>query len=60
MGFQDREPETELAKAAWLLEMAERWDERDPKFADLLRTKARLIDRSADAKTSPSVRRQAE
>ena len=60
MGFQERERETELAKAAWLLEMAERWNDRDRKFAELLRMKARLIDRSEDQNTSPPVRRQAE
>ena len=46
MGFEDRACETQLAKAAWLLDMAARWNERDPKFADLLRMKARLIPRS--------------
>lgn len=60
MGSQERECETELTKAAWLLEMAERWNDTDPKFAELLRMKARLMDRSEDQTTSPSFRRQAE
>ena len=46
MGFEDRACETQLAKAAWLLEMAARWNERDPKFADLLRMKARQIQKA--------------
>jgi hypothetical protein len=60
MGFRERERETELAKAAWLLEMAERWHDRDSKFAELLRMKARPIDRSEDQNTNRPVRRQAE
>jgi len=30
MGFQYRAHETQLAKSAWLLELAEHWSERDP------------------------------
>jgi hypothetical protein len=43
MRFEDRTYETQLAKAEWLLEHAARWNDRDPKFADLLRMKARLM-----------------
>jgi hypothetical protein len=57
MRFEDRTYETQLAKAEWLLEQAARWNDRDPEFADLLRTKARLIDRSQDQNTSLPVRR---
>jgi hypothetical protein len=59
MGFEDREYETQLAKAAWLLEMAARWNERDPKFADLLRMKARLIQRSENERPNFPLRRLA-
>jgi hypothetical protein len=59
MGFEDREYQTQLAKAAWLLEQAARWSDRDPKFADLLRTKARLIQRSEDEKANLPLRRLA-
>jgi hypothetical protein len=48
MGFEDRACETQLAKAAWLLEIAARWNERDPKFAAELRTKARQIQKAED------------
>ena len=41
MGFQDREYETQLAKSAWLLELADHWSERDSEFAEQLRMKAR-------------------
>ena len=60
MGFEEREHETQLAKASWWLKVADHWNERDPKFAELLRMKARLIDRSEDQNMSPFVRRQAE
>ena len=60
MGFQDREYETQLAKASWWLKVADHWNERDPKFAELLRMRAREIQRAEDAKASPPVRRQAE
>ena len=43
MGFQDRAYETQLAKSAWLLELADHWSERDPEFAEQLRTKAREL-----------------
>jgi hypothetical protein len=59
MGFEDREYGTQLAKAAWLLEMAARWNDRDPKFADLLRMKARLIQESEDEKANVPVQRLA-
>jgi hypothetical protein len=59
MGFEDREYETQLAKAAWLLEMAARWNERDPRFADLLRMKARLIQRSENERPNLPLRRLA-
>ena len=57
MRFEDKTYETQLAKAEWLLEQAARWNDRDPEFADLLRTKARLVDRSEDQNTSLPVRR---
>ena len=41
MEFEDTAHETQLAKAEWLFEQAARWDELDPKFADLLRIEAR-------------------
>ena len=59
MGFEDRACETQLAKAAWLLEMAARWNERDPKFADLLRTKARQIQKAEDENANLPGRRLA-
>jgi hypothetical protein len=43
MGLQDRAWDTKLAKAAWLLELADRWNERDAEFADQLRIKAQEI-----------------
>jgi len=43
MGFQDRAYETQLARSAWLLELADHWCERDPEFAEQLRTKARQV-----------------
>jgi hypothetical protein len=60
MGFEDREYDTQLAKASWWLKVADYWNERDPKFAELLRMRAREIQRAEDAKASPSVRRLAE
>jgi hypothetical protein len=59
MGFEDRAWETQLAKAAWLLEQAARWNDRDPKFADLLRMKARLIQRAENEKANLPLRRLA-
>jgi hypothetical protein len=52
MGFEDRACETQLAKASWWLKVADRWNERDPKFAELLRVRAREIQRAEDAKAS--------
>jgi hypothetical protein len=43
MGFQDRAYETQLAKSAWLLELADHWTDRDPEFAEQLRAKARQL-----------------
>jgi hypothetical protein len=43
MGFRDRMYETQLAKSAWLLELADHWSARDPEFADQLRMKARQL-----------------
>lgn len=43
MSFQDRAYETQLAKSAWLMELAEYWSERDPEFAEQLRAKARQL-----------------
>jgi hypothetical protein len=48
MSFQDRVWDTALAKAPWLLEMADRWNERDAKFADQLRVKARQLGGAGD------------
>ena len=48
MGFQDRAYETQLARSAWLLELADHWRERDPEFAEQLRTKARQLQDVAD------------
>jgi hypothetical protein len=59
MRFEDRTFETQLAKAEWLLEQAARWNDRDPQFADLLRMKARLIQKSEDQKVNLPLRRQA-
>jgi hypothetical protein len=59
MGFEDRGCETQLAKAAWLLKMAARWNERDPKFADLLRMKARQIQKAQDENANLPGRRLA-
>ena len=60
MGFQDREYETQLAKASWWLKVADHWNERDPKFAELLRMRAREIQRAEDAKAKVPARRLAE
>jgi hypothetical protein len=48
MGFQDRAYETQLARSAWLLELADHWSERDPEFAEQLRTKARELQRAGN------------
>jgi hypothetical protein len=48
MGFQDRAYETQLAKSAWLSELAEHWRERDPECAEHLRTKARQLQSAED------------
>ena len=48
MSFQDREYETQLAKSAWLLELADHWGERDPEFADQLRMKAQKLQGAAE------------
>jgi hypothetical protein len=50
MRFEDRTCETQLAKVEWLLEQAARCNDRDPQFADLLRMKARLMQRSENEK----------
>lgn len=52
MGFEDGDGafETQLAMAAWLLELADRWNDRDPKFAELLRVKVREIQKTEDEK----------
>lgn len=54
MSFQDRAYETLLARAAWLLELAEHWRERDPEFAEQLRAKARQL-QGEDQQRSRSV-----
>jgi len=48
MGFPDRAYETQLAKSAWLLELADHWSDRDPEFAEELRVKARQPQDVAD------------
>lgn len=59
MRFEDGTYETQLAKAAWLLELTARWNERDPKFADLLRMKARQIQKAEDENANLPGRRLA-
>jgi len=46
--FQDRDYGMQLAKVAWWLQLADYWNERDPKFAELLRVRAREIQRAED------------
>jgi hypothetical protein len=53
MSFQDRAYETQLARTAWLMELAEYWSERDPEFAEQLRVKARQL-QDADEARRPS------
>jgi hypothetical protein len=48
MAFEDRAYETQLAKSAWLLELADYWRERDPEFAEQLRAKARQLKGTED------------
>jgi len=48
MTFQDRDYGTQLANVAWWLQLADYWNERDPKFAELLRIRAREIQRAED------------
>jgi len=48
MRFRDRDYEMRLAKVGRWLQLADYWNERDPKFAELLRTKAREIQRAED------------
>jgi len=52
MGFQDRAYETQLARSACLLELADHWDERDPEFAEQLRAKARQLQSADDTHRS--------
>jgi hypothetical protein len=49
MGFQDRAYETQLAKSAWLLELAAHWCERDHEFAEQLRAQARQLQGAEDS-----------
>jgi hypothetical protein len=60
MGFRDREYETQVAKTSWWLKVADDWNERDPKFAELLRMRAREIQRAEDAKAKVPARPLAE
>jgi hypothetical protein len=53
MSFQDRGYETQLAKSAWLLELADHWSERDREFAKLLRMKARQLQSAAEQGRRP-------
>ncbi|HLK85229.1 MAG TPA: hypothetical protein VKT27_01865 [Candidatus Binataceae bacterium] len=48
MALQDRGYETQLAKSAWLLELADYWSERDSEFAEQLRAKARQLQSAED------------
>ena len=48
VGFQGRAYETQLARSVWLLELADRWSERDPEFAEQLRLKARELQSAED------------
>lgn len=48
MALQDRGYETQLAKSAWLLELADYWSERDAEFAEQLRAKARQLQNAED------------
>jgi hypothetical protein len=57
MTFQDRDYDTLLTKVAWWLQLADYWNERDPKFAELLRTRAREIQR-AENKSAKTLRRR--
>lgn len=57
MGFQDRAYETQLAKSAWLLELADHWSERDPDFAEELRMKARRPQSAENARRKDTATR---
>jgi hypothetical protein len=50
MRFQDRDYETQLAKVAWWLQLADYWNERDPKFAEM---RERCNERKTRALTCP-------
>jgi hypothetical protein len=52
MGFQDRAYETQLARSAWLLELADHWRDRDPEFAEQLRMKACRFREAEDSAVS--------
>jgi hypothetical protein len=54
MGFRDRMYDTQLAKSAWLLELADHWSARDPEFADQLRMKARQLQSAEDRRRRPT------
>jgi hypothetical protein len=56
MSFRDRAFDTQLAKSAWLLELADHWSERDPEFAEQLRARARQLQSAETA----GVRRTAD
>ena len=56
MGFPDRAYETQLAKSAWLLELADHWSDRDPEFAEQLRAKARHFRVAEDGAVSHAKR----
>jgi hypothetical protein len=57
MRFQDRDYETQLAKVAWWLRLADYWNERDRKFAEMLSTSAREIQRAKDQSANMPCRR---
>jgi len=54
MGIQDRAYETQLAKSAWFLELADYWNERDPEFAEQLRTKVRQLQSAPEEGRRPA------
>jgi len=57
MRFRGRDYERQLVKVGWWLQLADYWNERDPKFAELLRTKAREIQRAEDGRAKTLWRR---
>ena len=48
MRFQDKDYDAQLADAAWWLRLADYWNDRDAQFAELLRMRAREIQKTED------------